>query len=58
MKQVLVVILTVVLFLGALSIAPSYITSKSYEQLDYYVQPEGSVKIYNYSGSDTKVTIP
>ena len=58
MKQVLVVILTVVLFLGALSIAPSYITSKSYEQLDYYVQPDGSVKIYNYSGSDTKVTIP
>lgn len=58
MKQVIIVILTVVLFFGAVYISPSYITSKSFEQLDYYVQPDGTVKVYNYSGSDTKVNIP
>lgn len=58
MKQVIIIILTVVLFFSAVAITPEYITSQTYGQLEFYVQPDDTVKVYNYSGNDTKVEIP
>ncbi len=58
MKQVIVIILAVVLFLGVVVLAPKYGDEKTFGELKYYVQPDGTVKIFEYTGSKNKVTIP
>ncbi len=58
MKQVLIVILAVVLFFGAVAITPNYIKSEKYGQFEYYIQPDNTVKIFNCTEDGNKVSVP
>lgn len=58
MKRVIIIIVTVVLFLGAAFISPAYIAPESSGHFYYYEQPDGTVKIYKYSGNETQVNVP
>lgn len=58
MKQVLIIILAVVLFFGAVFITPNYIKSEKYGQFEYYIQPDNTVKIFNCTEDGNKVSIP
>ena len=58
MKQEIIILVAVLLFLGSFAVSPNYITSAKSDNLEYYELPDETVKIFNYSGNDTKVTIP
>lgn len=58
MKQVLIIVFTIVLFCGCFIVSPNYITAKNSENLDYYVLADGTAKVFNYTGKGFKVKIP
>lgn len=58
MKQVVIILLTIALFFGAIVISSDYVTEKQFEQIEYYVLPDDTVKIINYTGKEQKVIIP
>lgn len=58
MKQTIIIILSVILFVFSISIIPNYQIAKEYNSLEYYELPDNSVKIFNYNGGGAKVNIP
>ncbi len=58
MKQAIIILVAVAMFIGAFAISPQFITSAKSDNLEYYELPDGTLKIFNYNGNDTKVTIP
>lgn len=58
MKQAIIILVAIALFIGSFAISPSFITSASSNNLEYYELPDETVKIFNYKGNDNKVTIP
>lgn len=58
LKQILIILLTIVMFCTCVFISPYYITAESFDDLNYYVQPDGSVKIFGCSANIKKITVP
>lgn len=58
MKRVLIIAVAVALFFVSFLIYPNYIKVKSADDLDYYVLADGTAKVIDYKGDETKVKIP
>lgn len=58
MKKALIFVLTIAAIFGAFYVSPNYIKVKNAENLDYYVLADGTAKIIDYKGDETKVKIP
>ena len=55
MKRVLIIAVAAALFFVSFLIYPNYIEVKSADDLDYYVLADGTAKVIDYKGDETKI---